>query len=155
VARDTHGSESSRQRWLRYVGAALVVAAGAVHLQQYFGVYYRVIPIIGPLFLADFVLAVLLALLLVAPVRRVGVGLTKLAALGGVLFAWGAIVGLEISEHGTLLGFHEHGYRLAIVLSLVLEAASILVLTVYLLLPARRADVGSAVGRPVEVSRQT
>lgn len=116
----------------RYLGALLLIASGAVHLQQYFAVYYRVIPVIGPLFLANFILAVLLALALLAPIGRLGWWAPALVAVGGILFAAGTIIGLEISESGTLFGFHEHGYRTAIVLSIAFEGAAIVLLAGYL-----------------------
>ena len=133
-------------RAVRYLGALLLIAAGAVHLQQYFGVYYRVIPVIGPLFLASFVIGLALGLALLAPIERLGRWAAALAAVGGIAFAAGTIIGLEISESGTLFGFHEHGYRLAIVLSIVFEGAAIVLLGAYLLglrrawLARRQAD---------------
>jgi len=138
--------EPTLARLARFLGAALLIASGVVHLEQYFAVYYRVIPMIGPLFLANFVIAVLLGLVLLAPSGRVGRKLTGVAALGGVLLTAGAIVGLEISEHGALFGFHEHGYRLAIVLSLVFEVVAIVALAVYFLgrrrtVPVRRGGI--------------
>lgn len=122
---------------VRIGAAACVVAGGIVHLQQYFGVFYRVIPTIGPLFLLDFVGAIVLGVALLLPVERWWRPLGALVALGGILFSAGAIVGLEISEHGALFGFHEHGYRLAVVLSLVFEAAAILLLIGYLVARVR------------------
>ena len=59
-------------RVARYLGALLLIAAGAVHLQQYFGVYYRVIPVIGPLFVANFAIGLALGLALLAPIERLG-----------------------------------------------------------------------------------
>jgi hypothetical protein len=116
----------------RYVGALSLLAAGAVHLQQYYAVYYRVIPTIGPLFVANFVIAVVLGVVLLAPVQRRAPQLHELAAIGGIVFAAGTIVALEISESRTLFGFHEHGYRAAIVISIAVEAAAIVSLAVYL-----------------------
>lgn len=124
-------------RAARYLGAVLLLGVGAVHLQQYVGVYYRVIPVIGPLFAANFALGVILGASLLAPVERLGRPLPVLAALGGIGFAAGSIIGLEISEYGTLFGFHEHGYRTAIVLSIALEGAAVVSLAAYLLLHAR------------------
>jgi hypothetical protein len=117
----------------RYVGALCLVAAGAVHLQQYYAVYYRVIPVIGPLFVANFAIAVVLGVALLAPVPHRAPGLHTAAAIGGILFAAGTIIALEISEDGTLFGFHEHGYRAAIVVSIVFEAAAIVSLATYLI----------------------
>lgn len=142
--------EPTLARVARLSGAALLIASGVVHIEQYFAVYYRVIPIIGPLFIANFVIALLLGLVLLAPTGRIGTRLPGLAAVGGILFAVGTIVGLEISEHGTLFGFHEHGYRLAIVLSIVFEAAAVVALSAYLV--GRRGAVPSVRARDVETA---
>jgi hypothetical protein len=134
----------------RYLGALLLLGTGAIHLQQYFAVFYDVIPVIGPLFLANFVIAALLGLSLLAPAERlfrIGRELLALAALGGIGFAVGTIVGLAISESGALFGFHEHGYRLAIVLSLVFEVVAIIALAFYL------ASAVSSLGRRRSVAR--
>lgn len=88
----------------RYLGAVLLIAAGAVHLQQYFAVYYGVIPVIGPLFLANFAIALVLGLALLAPIQRLARWMPSLAAAGGIAFTAGTIIGLQISESGTLLG---------------------------------------------------
>ncbi len=120
-------------RVTRYLGALLLIATGALHLQQYLGVGYRVAPVIGPLFVANFAIGLALGLALLAPIERLGNWAPALAAVGGIAFAAGTIIGLEISESGTLFGFHEHGYRLAIVLSIVLEGAAIVLLGAYLL----------------------
>jgi hypothetical protein len=134
----------------RYVGALSLVAAGAVHLQQYYAVYYRVIPVIGPLFVANFVVAVILGVALIAPVEHRVPGLHSLAAIGGILFAAGTIVALAISESRTLFGFHEHGYRAAIVVSIAVEAVAIVSLATYLV--SSRAS-GSPAGHPLARAR--
>lgn len=126
----------------RYLAAVLLIAAGAVHLQQYFAVYYRVIPVIGPLFVANFAIAVLLGLALLAPIERLGRWLPPLAAAGGIGFAAGTIIALQISESGTLFGFHEHGYRTAIVLSIAFQGAAIVLLASYLAAVALRRAAG-------------
>ncbi len=136
---------AAASRSLRYLGALLLFAVGALHLDQYFSDYYQVIPVIGPLFAANFAVAVLLGLALLAPLERiprVGHPLLVLAALGGIGFAAGVIIGLELSETGTLFGFHEDGYRLAIVLSLIFEAAAIVVLTAFVILEAKAGRRG-------------
>ena len=117
----------------RYVGALSLLAAGAVHLQQYYAVYYSVIPTIGPLFVANFVVAAVLGVALLAPVQNRAPGVHSLAAIGGILFAAGTIIALAISESRTLFGFHEHGYRAAIVVSIAVEAAAIVSLAAYLI----------------------
>jgi hypothetical protein len=119
---------SRRELITRVLAAAFIVGSGVVHLQQYYGVHYHVIPVIGPLFLADFVLTLVIGLALLIPVERRSRGLALVIKVGAILFSAGAIIGLAISESGTLFGFHEHGYRLAIVLSIVFEAAAIVTL---------------------------
>lgn len=125
------------RRGLRYLSAVLLFAIGALHLEQYFSDYYQVIPIIGPLFAANFAVAVVLGLALLAPLERIprlGRPLLVLAALGGIGFAAAVIIGLELSETGTLFGFHEDGYRLAITLSIIFEAAVIVLVIAFLAL---------------------
>jgi hypothetical protein len=147
MAPDHIGSSSRWERATRVLAAAFIVASGVVHLQQYYGVYYRVIPVIGPLFMADFVLAVIVGLVLLAPLDRLSRTLGTLASIGGVAFAAGAIIGLEISEYGTLFGFHEHGYRLAVLLSIVFEGAAILLLMANLSARSRaRARAATSAG---------
>jgi hypothetical protein len=117
----------------RFFGALMLIATGAVHLQQYFAVNYRVIPLIGPLFLANFAIGLALGLTLLAPVEQLARWVGALAALGGIVFAAGTIIALEIAEKSTLFGFREHGYRIAIILSIVFEGAAIVGLLAYLL----------------------
>lgn len=127
-----NGTAAAR-RAVRYVSAALLFGIGALHLQQYFVVYYRVIPVIGDLFVANFAIAVVLGLALLAPIERIprfGPPLFVLVALAGIGFAVGVIIGVETSEYATLFGFHENGYRTAITVSLVLEGAAIVALSV-------------------------
>src|SRR5262245_2121168 len=129
----TTRSHSGAVTVARYVGALSLIATGALHLQQYYAVYYRVIPVIGPLFLVNFALGVALGLTLLAPLQHRAPELHRLAAIGGIVLAAGTIIGLAISEHDTLFGFHEHGYRPAIVMSLAVEALAIVSLAAYLI----------------------
>src|SRR5262245_15971846 len=78
----------------RYVGALALIVTGVVHLQQYYAVYYRVIPTIGPLFLVNFIIGVALGLALLAPLQHRAPEVHRLAAIGGIVFAAGTIVGL-------------------------------------------------------------
>ena len=117
----------------RYVGALSLIATGVVHLQQYYGVYYRVIPVIGPLFLVNFVLGVVLGVILLAPLQHRSPEAHRLAAIGGIVFSAATLIGLAISENGTLFGFHEHGYRPAIVLSIAFEALALVSLAWYVI----------------------
>lgn len=127
---------------LRYLGAVLLLGVAAVHLQQYYGAHYRVIPVIGLLFAANIAGAALLGIALLCPLERMtrtGRVLPSVVAAGAVAFAAGTMSGLAVSESGTLFGFHENGYRLAIVLSIALEGAAIVALGGYL--AAQRATL--------------
>jgi hypothetical protein len=62
-----------------------------------------------------------------------------LLALCGIGLAATSIVFLFISEHQPLFGFHEHGYRAAIVIALTAEAVAVVALAAYLTARARRA----------------
>lgn len=145
----TRGTTTSR-RALRYLSALLLFGVGAIHLQQYFGVYYRVIPVIGDLFAANFAIAVVLGVALLPPIERIprfGRPVPALVALAGIGFAAGTIIGLGISESGTLFGFHENGYRLAITVSIALEAAAMVTLGAFLFLQARTTTLPNATMR--------
>ena len=119
---------------LRVLGALAVLAVGAVHLEQYFAVHFAVVPVIGPLFALNFAGAAAIALgLLLPPFARLRV----LLALGGIALAATSAVFFFISEHGTLFGFEDYGYRPAIVAALAAEAATVVLLGGYLGLRAR------------------
>jgi hypothetical protein len=121
----------------RYLGATSLLAVGAAHLQQYYVDYYSSIPTIGTLFLLTFVSATIVGLALMAPVerlrRRAGRLVLVLAALGGIGIATGALGGLVVSESVGLFGFMESGYREAILISIVLEALTVVCLSVYVI----------------------
>jgi hypothetical protein len=121
----------------RVLGALALLAIGALHYQQYRYAFYSSIPTIGALFLANFLAATALGLLLLAPLRswvgRPGKVLERLAALAGVGVAAGGLIALLISEHTPLFGFMEHGYRLVIVLAIAFDAAAIAALTLFLI----------------------
>jgi len=119
---------------LRVLGALALLVVGAVHLEQYFAVHFKVVPVIGPLFALNFAGACLIATGLLLPLGRLHI----LAALAGVGLAASSFVFLIISEHQPLFGFHDYGYRTAIVIGLVAEAAAVLLLGAYLSVRARR-----------------
>jgi len=127
----------------RYLGALALLGVGVEHLVQYADDSYSVIPTIGTLFAVNFASAALLAVALVAPVRRLP-GLAGRLALplfcaGGIGVAAGSLAGLLISEQGGLFGFTETGYRPAIVLSIALEVATVVLLAAHLVaVTARR-----------------
>jgi hypothetical protein len=122
----------------RYLGAISILAVGAIHAQQYYDAYFRVVPTIGTLFLLSFIGAGFVGVLLVSPVRRLGERLGNLvlalAALGAIGIALGTLVSLLISEYMPLFGFMESGYRLAIVLTLVFDGLTALFLGLFLLI---------------------
>lgn len=122
----------------RYAGALALLAVGLDHLQQYAGESYSVIPTIGTLFLLNFISAAALAVALIAPVERlpgrVGRVAVPLLSAGGIGVAAGSLAGVIVSESVGLFGFMETGYRSAIVVSIALEVATILLLLAHLVL---------------------
>jgi len=122
-----------RGRLARMVGALGVLVVGAVHLEQYFGVHFDVVPTIGPLFALNFAGAIVIGLGLLAPLRR----LHPLLALGGIALATTSFVFFFVSEHQSLFGFQDYGYRPAIIVALVAEVVAVLSLGVYLTARAR------------------
>jgi hypothetical protein len=121
---------------LRNLGAVAVIVVGAVHLEQYVAVHFDVVPVIGPLFLLNFVGALLIGLGLLIPSARLG-SLHVVLALGGIGLAATSFVFLFIAERRPLFGFQDYGYRPAIVVSLVAEAAAAVLLGGYLAVRAR------------------
>ena len=119
-----------------YLGALAVLLTGVLHLQQYYGQDYSTIPTIGTLFFLNFVSAVVVAVGLIAPLERVAGryadAIRALFALGGIGIAAGSLVGLFVSESSGLFGFVEHGYRTAIVLAILAEAAATVFLVIFL-----------------------
>ena len=132
--RETHGHAPAM---LRTLGAIAVLAVGAVHLYEYVGDYFSVVPIIGPLFLLNFVGATVIGLGLLVPAARMRF-LHVLLALGGVGLAATSFVFLFISEHQPLFGFQDYGYRAGIVIALAAEAVAVVALGAYLATRARR-----------------
>jgi hypothetical protein len=127
----------------RYLGAAALLGVGLDHLEQYSGGFYSAIPTIGTLFLLNFVSAALVAAALAAPVQRLPGRAGRLAvpalSLSGIGVAAGSLAGLLVSESSGLFGFMEVDYRSAIVLSIALEAATIVLLVVHLAVTGARS----------------
>jgi hypothetical protein len=136
----------------RYLGAAAIVAVGAIHAQQYYGAYFDAVPTIGPLFLLSFVGSGATAAVLLAPVRRLGrragQALLVAAAVGAITIALGSLVALVVSEHTPVFGFMESGYRTAIVLTIVFDALTAVFLGVFLVSAARAEGSAGAAGGP-------
>src|SRR3954468_22150296 len=113
------------RRAVRYLGAAALLGVGIDHIQQYFGASYSAIPTIGTLFALNFASAVLLAAGLIAPIERIfpraGNLILGFLAASGIGVAMGSVIALLVSEQTPLFGVMEHGYRQAIVISIVLE----------------------------------
>src|SRR4051794_21722904 len=119
-----------------YLGALAVLATGVVHIQQYYGNDYSTVPTIGTLFFLNFVSAVVVAAVLIAPLGRVAGryadAIRAAFAVGGIGLAVSSLAGLFISESSGLFGFVEHGYRTAIMLAIVAEVAATVFLVIFL-----------------------
>jgi hypothetical protein len=128
-----------RWGWLvfRFLGAIAVIVSGVVHLQQYFGPY-RDIPTIGPLFIVDFIAAVVIGAALLAPIEhlagRFAGAAIALVTTAGIGLTAGSLVMLAISERTPLFGFQEPGYDpAAIDLTRQAEIAAVVLLGLALL----------------------
>ena len=125
---------------MRWAGALALLAVGIDHIDQYYNDYYRAVPTIGTLFLLNFASALVVGLGLLVPLRRLGRTarpLITLLAVSGIAIAGGTLAGLFISESSGLFGFMEVGYRGAIVLSIVLDSATVVLLAAFLFLRSR------------------
>jgi hypothetical protein len=120
----------------RYLGAVVVLATGVAHIEQYSVDDYSTVPTIGTLFLLNFIAAVVIAVGLIAPFRRVTGRYTEVVravlAVGGIGLGVGSLAGLFVSETTSLFGFVEHGYRMAIVVAIVVEVAATVFLVAFL-----------------------
>ena len=119
-----------------YLGALAVLATGIDHIEQYYVDKYSTVPTIGTLFLLNFVTSVIIAAGLVVPLRRIAGrhadAIRALFAVSGIGFGVLSLVALFVSESSGLFGFVEHGYRQAITLAIVAEAAAAVFLVIYL-----------------------
>jgi hypothetical protein len=125
--------------WLavRFVGGLALLSVGSIHLQQYIKLYSSV-PVIGPLFLVNFVGAAIMGIILLAPAARFpgawGSGLRTLCAVGGIGLAASSLVLLAVSERTPVFGFKEPGYDpAAIAASRAAEVVTVVLLGAYLL----------------------
>jgi hypothetical protein len=124
--------QTRSQLALRVAGALALLTVGAVHLEQYFAVHYRVVPTIGTLFLLNFIGATAIGLLLLPIERLLGRAIAVLLALGAIAIAAVSFAFLFVSEETILFGFREYGYRTAIIISLVAEGVTALLLGAWL-----------------------
>jgi hypothetical protein len=113
---------------LRVAGAGLLCWMGYIHWHLWQG-GYRFLPTNGPLFLADAIVAVALALALLAWARP----LTGLLAAGFVASTIGALV---ISLWVGLFGLHETISTSYVALSLVIESAAVVIIAVWTVIAA-------------------
>jgi hypothetical protein len=120
---------------MRRLGAITLLVVGAVHLQQYLGNDYSVLPTIGPLFLLNAIGAGIVATALLAPIERLLPGrraevASGLLAVVALAIAIGSLIALFIAESRPLFGFMEYGYDTPILIAIASEA-----LTTVLLVP--------------------
>jgi hypothetical protein len=141
-------SRATLARLGRYLGALALLGVGIDHIEQYYADSYSALPTIGTLFALNFVSATVVTLGLLAPIRRIAGrwagALLRLLGVGGIGIAAGSLAGLLVSENGGLFGFMEQGYRGAIVISIALEVATMILLGLFLVtngLDARRRRV--------------
>lgn len=119
-----------------YLGAFAVLATGVAHIEQYSVDHYSTVPTIGTLFLLNFIASIVIAVGLIAPLRRVTGRYTDVVraviAVGGIGLAVLSLAALFVSETTGLFGFVEHGYRMAIVVAIVVEVAATVFLVAFL-----------------------
>jgi len=118
---------------LRLLAVALLLAEGAIHLQQYEGPLHAV-PTINSLFVLNAVGAAGIALVLAGSRGHVSV----LGALAGLGLTLGALVSLAVTRVGTLFGYSEPTLRAAVGFAAFVELAVVFALAAFLL--ARRGE---------------
>jgi hypothetical protein len=120
----------------RYLGALAVLGTGVAHIVQYSD-GYSTVPTIGTLFLLNFIGSIVIAVGLTVPLGRIAGRYTDAVravfAVGGIGLGVLSLVALFISEGSGLFGFVEHGYRMAIVVAIVAEAAATVFLIAFLM----------------------
>ena len=127
---------------LRLLAVALLLAEGAIHLQQYKGPL-NAVPTIGTLFVLNAVGAGAIALVLAGSRGPVAV----LGSLAGLGLTLGALVSLAISRAGTLFEYSEPTLRAGVVSAAVVELALVLALAAFLLARRREGAAGGAAPR--------
>lgn len=116
---------------LRYLGAALTLVVGLVHLQQYLD-FISEVPTIGVLFLLNAAGAGAIVALLATPLRA-------LAALGGIALSIGSLVAIVLAMTSGLFDYIEPTLRTPVLISILAEAGAVLALAAYLLKRRRTA----------------
>jgi hypothetical protein len=114
-----------------------VLATGVAHIEQYTVDNYSTVPTIGTLFLLNFVAAIVITAGLITPLPRSEGRYTDAVravfAVAGIGLAVLSLVALFVSESSGVFGFMEHGYRMAIVVAIVVEVAATMLLVAFLL----------------------
>lgn len=135
-------------RLTRSLAAVLLVAGGLVHLELWNG-GYRAIPQIGPLFMANFVGSIALAVAIFVS-RRAS------AALAGILFAAGSLVALVLSRTVGVFGFTEAAWTPEAMKTLAFEVGAIVALAAALMMQRRTVlESGGACDRDGRGSHPT
>lgn len=119
----------TRSDGLRLLAVTLLLAEGAIHLQQYEGPL-NAVPTISSLFVLNAVGAAGIALVL-AGSRGL---LSVLSALAGIGLTLGALVSLAITRTGTLFSYSEPTLRAAVSLAAIVELAAVLALAAFVLM---------------------
>ncbi len=122
-------------RNLRIVTGVLILVGGLIHLQDWFELI-RNVPKIGPLFLFNVALSVVVAGLLF--VRRGWFGIV--AAIG---LSVGTLAGFLLARYATLFGYSEPTWRTTAVLAAVVEIAAAAAAVVTIMAKRRSAPAGA------------
>lgn len=114
-----------RDRLVPIIAALFLLIQGGVHLQQYLVDGFSQVSVIGPLFLANAVVAVSLAALVVARP-------TPPVVVAGILVSLGTLAGLLLARSVGLFGFTTGVWRPIEVLAVVSEVGAALSLAAVL-----------------------
>lgn len=117
------------QRAVRILAAVLLLVGGAVHLELWRG-GYRAIPYIGPLFLANVVASLALAVALV-----VRAGRPVLLAAGGLAVT--SLAALVMSRTVGVLGFMESGWTVQAMRTVAAEVGALVTLALIVVVRGR------------------
>jgi hypothetical protein len=118
-----------------YLGALAVLATGVAHIERYAVDNYSTVPTIGTLFLLNFIASIVIGVGLISS-SGASPGATPtesraVLAVGGIGLGVLSLAGLFVSEMTRLFDFVEHGYRMAIVVAIVVEVAATVFLVAF------------------------
>lgn len=123
------------------LGALLLAGEGVVHVQQFVAEFHDV-RWIGPLFLANAAAVLVTIAGLTQPRTR------RFAALAGVAISAVALGSLVISYGTGLFGWQEAGFRTPVALTMITEAAAVILLATALTLDRGAGRAAAATQRP-------